>query len=278
MSPSSSDTGITSFLQSVDCKVLIADDVFYARAEKLATQVEGLRLVRMIDFDPLDELKKDLKIFDFDLNKNEGLNSSIILHTSGTSGFAPKPIWHANNSFLFSPPSVSRRATLTTGLAYHVMGAIAFPLAKDCNHRKIPEVIESLKALPQVDRLLLHPILAEAIPELDKLRRLDMAQTGGGKLAESVAEKLIALGVNIRTEIGSTEVGPFPLRNEPTKEHWDTFVVTDEKQAKWEHIEGNQYELLIHDPPTLGLDIGVPRGGICHTNDVFEENPAKSGK
>jgi len=102
MSPSSSDTGIISLLQSVDSKVLIADDVFYARAEKLATQVEGLRLVRMIDFDPLDELKKDLKIFDFDLNRNEGLNSSIILH--------------ANNSFSFSPPSVIRRATLTTGL------------------------------------------------------------------------------------------------------------------------------------------------------------------
>ena len=84
--------------------------------------------------------------------------------------------------------------------------SLAFPLAKDCNNRKIPEVIESLKALPQADHLLLHPILAEAMyenygktnsPELDELRRLDMVQTGGGKLAESVAEKLIALGVNI---------------------------------------------------------------------------------
>ncbi|GAB5588432.1 hypothetical protein Unana1_03332 [Umbelopsis nana] len=299
MSPLNSDTGIISLVKSVDCKVLIADDVFYARAEKLAAQVEGLRLVRMIDFDPLDELTKDLKTFDFDLHKNEGLNSTVILHTSGTSGSAPKPIWHTNSGMMFAPTFSIRKTTLTTGLVYHGMGggmallaantgaSLAFPLAKDCNNRKIPEVIESLKALPQADRLLLHPILAEAMyenygktnsPELDELRRIDMVQSAGGKLAKSVAENLIALGVNVRTDIGSTEVGPFPLRNEPTKENWDTFVVSNEKLVKWEHIEGNQYELLINDPPMLALNIGVPRGGIYRTNDVFEEIPAKSGK
>src|ERR1700731_3428091 len=115
-SPSSSDTGIISLLQSVDSKVLIADDVFYARAEKLAAQVEGLRLVRTIDFDPLDELTKDLKTFDFDLHKNEGLNSTVILHTSGTSSSAPKPIWHANSNVMFALDFSIRKTTLTTGL------------------------------------------------------------------------------------------------------------------------------------------------------------------
>jgi hypothetical protein len=91
-------------------------------------------------------------------------------------------------------------------IAANVGSSVAFPLAKDCNNRTIPEIIKSLKALPDADRLLLHPILAEALydkygrtnsPELEYLRRLDLVETAGGKLAKSVAEKLLAAGVNI---------------------------------------------------------------------------------
>lgn len=91
-------------------------------------------------------------------------------------------------------------------LAANLGGALAVPLAKDCNHRTIPEIIKSLKALPEADTLILHPILAEALyehygrnngPEMEYLRRLDCVITGGGKLAKSVADKLIAAGVNL---------------------------------------------------------------------------------
>jgi acyl-CoA synthetase (AMP-forming)/AMP-acid ligase II len=116
MSPLNSDAGIVSLLQSVDAKVLIADSVFYDRAQKLAAQVEGLCFLRMIEFDPEEELKKELKTFDFDPKKNEGLNSSLIFHTSGTSSSAPKPVWHTNQGFLFVPAIGIRKTTLTTGL------------------------------------------------------------------------------------------------------------------------------------------------------------------
>jgi acyl-CoA synthetase (AMP-forming)/AMP-acid ligase II len=116
MTPLNSDTGIVSLLKAVDAKVLIADTVFYERAEKLAAQVEGVVLVKMIEFDPIDELAKDLKTFAFDAKKDEGNNSSIIFHTSGTSSSAPRPIWHANKGLLFDPPVANRKITMTTGL------------------------------------------------------------------------------------------------------------------------------------------------------------------
>jgi long-subunit acyl-CoA synthetase (AMP-forming) len=68
------------------------------------------------------------------------------------------------------------------------------------------------------------------------------------------------------------------MDNQPTKENWDTLVVTKENQVSWEHIEGNQYELLLHDMPSLAINLGVPPGGTLHTSDVFEEAPPKSGK
>lgn len=54
--------------------------------------------------------------------------------------------------------------------------------------------------------------------------------------------------------------------------------MTDDKQAVWEHVEGNQYELIVNNPPGLALNFGLPGDGIYRTNDVFEETPAKSGK
>jgi acyl-CoA synthetase (AMP-forming)/AMP-acid ligase II len=116
ISPLNSDAGIVSLLESVDAKVLIADTVFYDRAASLAAQVEGVHLVRMIEFDPVDELKTYLKPFAYDRTKDEGDQSSIIFHTSGTSSSAPKPIWHANKAFLQGPPTFIRKTTLTSGL------------------------------------------------------------------------------------------------------------------------------------------------------------------
>jgi acyl-CoA synthetase (AMP-forming)/AMP-acid ligase II len=218
VSPLNSDSGIATLLKNVDARVLLADNVFFERAEKLVAQIEGLQLYRMINFDPVDELKKDLKTFDYDSNKDEGRNSGLIFHTSGTSSSAPKPIWHANCSFLAVPPMAVRKTTLTTGLMYHGMGgglvlmaaniagSVAFPLAKDPNYRTIPEVIKSLKALPQLDVLVLHPILIEALyehygrnnsPELEYLKRVERIETGGGKLAHKVAQAMRAAGVNV---------------------------------------------------------------------------------
>jgi acyl-CoA synthetase (AMP-forming)/AMP-acid ligase II len=105
MTPLNSDAGIVSLLNAVDARVLLADKIFYERAEKLAAQVENLKLVPMIEFDPLDELKKELKTFGFDLNKDESQNSTIIFHTSGTS-----------NGLMFVPPFGFRKITLTSGL------------------------------------------------------------------------------------------------------------------------------------------------------------------
>jgi acyl-CoA synthetase (AMP-forming)/AMP-acid ligase II len=116
ISPLNSDAGILSLLKSMDAKVLIADSVFYERAESLAAQAEGVQLVRMIEFDPVDELEKDLQTFDYDKDKNEGEESFLLIHTSGTSSSAPKPVWHANNSLLGSPSTPKNQTTITCGL------------------------------------------------------------------------------------------------------------------------------------------------------------------
>ncbi|KAH8550896.1 hypothetical protein BGW37DRAFT_529410 [Umbelopsis sp. PMI_123] len=299
ISPLNSDAGIVTLLESLDAKVLIADSVFYDRAAGLAAQIKGLQLVRLIDFDPVDELKNDLKTFNYDTTKNEGDNCTFIIHTSGTSGSAPKPIWRHNIGLLHPMTTPARSTTLTTGLMYHGLGgaacllianfggSVAIPLSKDPNYRTLEQVMDGIKVLPNLKRIITHPILAQAIfdkycqndsPELEYLRKLDSWEVGGSKLSDEVANGLLHLGINVRSMIGSSEVGAYPFKNEPTKDHWDTLVVTKENQVSWEHIEGNQYELLLHDMPSLALNLGVPSGGVFHTNDVFEEASPKSGK
>lgn len=95
------------------------------------------------------------------------------------------------------------------GIAFFVASiceSVALPLAKDPNHRTLPEVINSIKAIPNADNLIFHPILAEAIletygkndsPELEYLRRLGGIDVGGGKLASSVANELRDMRINI---------------------------------------------------------------------------------
>jgi hypothetical protein len=91
-------------------------------------------------------------------------------------------------------------------LAAKQVGSMALPLAKDCNHRTLPEVLNSLKVLPYADRFLIHPILAEAIlekygqknsPELEYLRKLESVEVGGGKLSTEVARALRDMGINV---------------------------------------------------------------------------------
>jgi hypothetical protein len=85
-------------------------------------------------------------------------------------------------------------------------GSIATPLSKDPNHRILPEVMNSLKLVPSLKRIITHPILAQAIlekygennsPELEILRKLDRWDVGGSKLSDEVANRLIELGINI---------------------------------------------------------------------------------
>jgi hypothetical protein len=122
-------------------------------------------------------------------------------------------------------------------LAAYAVGSMALPLAKDCNHRTLPEVINSLKVLPGVDRLVIHPILAEAIleaygktnsPDLEYLRKLKSVEVGGGKLSGEVAHALRNLGVevvSVPTIIGQyyfalniKHFSPNPILREPPLE------------------------------------------------------------
>jgi hypothetical protein len=90
--------------------------------------------------------------------------------------------------------------------AANIGASMAMSLAKNPNNRALSEVMNSVKALPNADRLLIHPILAESImetygknngPELEYLRRLEAMEVGGGKLASNVANGLRNLGINV---------------------------------------------------------------------------------
>jgi hypothetical protein len=90
--------------------------------------------------------------------------------------------------------------------AANIGASLALPLAKNPNHRTLPEVINSVKALPNADRLIIHPILAEAImeaygkkngPYIEYLRRLEAIEVGGGKLSSNVANDLRDLGIKV---------------------------------------------------------------------------------
>jgi hypothetical protein len=116
ISPLNSDIGIISLLHSVDAKVLISDETYFDRAAKLATQGDDVRVIRMIEFDPIDELNKGTKSFNFDISTDEGANCALILHTSGTSSSAPKPIWWPNKGVMHIAPLFTQSVVLSTGL------------------------------------------------------------------------------------------------------------------------------------------------------------------
>lgn len=100
----------------MDDKFLITDSVLYERAESLAVQSEGFQLIDMTEFNPVNELEKDLKIFDYDKDKNEADDSFLLIHTSGDSSSAPNSVWHANRSLLGSASAPNNQTTITCGL------------------------------------------------------------------------------------------------------------------------------------------------------------------
>jgi hypothetical protein len=67
--------------------------------------------------------------------------------------------------------------------------------------------MNSINALPNLKRIITHPILAQAIlekygqndssPELENLRKLESWEVSGSKLSDDIANRLIDLGINV---------------------------------------------------------------------------------
>ena len=141
----------------------------------------------------------------------------------------------------------------------------------DCLHCA-PAVIEDL-----YEYLSLSP-KADYSPLTD----LKILQPGGAALSPAVLQKLINLGVNVKTTYGSTEIGP-PYRTIPDSKNASCYRVRslfpDDTHVTMEPQGENLYECVVYRgfplAAELWLDPDAPNP--YRTNDLFIQDPPNSG-
>ncbi|KAL7931542.1 NRPS-like enzyme [Trichoderma chlorosporum] len=231
----------------------------------------------------------------------------IALHTSGSTGL-PKPIvvnqaniqltntlryyrdkhnspslyeaWASRASRLFNPMPLFHGlgiGAITMFIVYYGLpSALGIPdkpltedLTKDC------------LANAGVDAALLPPSLIEGVSQtedgLEAIAKLKYISYGGGNLAESVGDKLVANGAFIINMLGSSEAFPIALQFQPNPNLWQYFIFNTEimgaefTSTMWDGI----YGLTIHrkDPSDPGLQpafYNFPDKNEFVTGDLFQ--------
>ncbi|KAK5679509.1 hypothetical protein LTS10_008330 [Elasticomyces elasticus] len=235
---------------------------------------------------------------------------SLIIHSSGTTGI-PKPILHTHRSMmliarmyrlmpeyainnwyllfpLFHIAGVSIALSgLPTGLiltfpptnwppapsailnSWHELETMGRPA--ECTHTA-PAVIEDL-----------YEYIVHTGGDFSPLTKLKVLQPGGAALSPLLLKKLVAVGCNVKTTYGSTEIGP-PLRTIPhTRGNVHCYRVRNlypkspylEMQAQGEGL----FELLVYKGFPLAAELWPTEDSPnpYRTNDLFLEQPPGSG-
>ncbi|KAK1596670.1 male sterility protein [Colletotrichum navitas] len=235
---------------------------------------------------------------------------SMIIHSSGSTGM-PKPIIHTNRSLcqiarmyrllpeyfienwylcfpLFHIAGLSIALSgIPTGLptslppanwppapssilsAWKALEEIGYPA--DCLHCA-PSVIEDL-----------YEYISLTTKDFTPLTRLKVLQPGGAPLSPAVLKRLQALGVNVKTTYGTTEIGP-PLRTIPhTKDNPDVYrfrnLYPESPLVRMEPLGDGLFECVVYKgfplAAELWLDESAPNP--YRTGDLFLEDPPGSG-
>ncbi|KAK2062081.1 male sterility protein [Colletotrichum caudatum] len=235
---------------------------------------------------------------------------SMIIHSSGSTGM-PKPIIHTNRSLcqiarmyrllpeyfienwylcfpLFHIAGLSIALSgIPTGLptslppmnwppapssilsAWKALEEVGYPV--DCLHCA-PSVIEDL-----------YEYISLTTKDFTPLTRLKVLQPGGAPLSPAMLKKIQALGVNVKTTYGTTEIGP-PLRTIPhTKDNPDVYrfrnLYPESPLVRMEPLGDGLFECVVYKgfplAAELWLDDSAPNP--YRTGDLFVEDPPGSG-
>ncbi|KAK4966444.1 hypothetical protein LTR42_011609 [Elasticomyces elasticus] len=255
---------------------------------------------------------------------------SLIIHSSGTTGL-PKPIFHSHRSMML----IARMYRVLPEFAinnwyllfplFHIAGVsialsglptgltLTFP---PTNWPPAPSAIlnawgdlevmgrpaECVHCAPSVIEDL-HEFLSHNGGDFSPLTKLKVLQPGGAALSPLLLKKLVAVGCNVKTTYGSTEIGP-PLRTIPhvsavdprrlcavakadshpqTRDNVHCYRVRNmypkspylEMQAQGESL----FELLVYKGFPLAAELWLTEDSPnpYRTNDLFLEQPPGSG-
>ncbi|KAK2729501.1 ochratoxin a non-ribosomal peptide synthetase [Colletotrichum kahawae] len=252
-------------------------------------------------------ISEDFHVFE---TSDEWNLQSMIIHSSGSTG-VPKPIIHTNRSLCqiariyrrlpeyfienwylcFPLFHVAGLSTVLSGIPYGLpttmppekwppapssilaawkaLDSLGCPV--DCTHCA-PSVIDDL-----------YEYINLTTKDFTPLVKLKVLQPGGAPLSPSMVTKLQAIGVNVKTTYGTTEIGP-PMRTIPhTRENPDVYrfrnLYPDSSLVRMEPLGDGLFECVVYKgfplAAELWLDDAAPNP--YRTGDMFLEDPPASG-
>lgn len=120
-------------------------------------------------------------------------------------------------------------------------------------------------------------------PDFSSLVNLKVLQPGGAALSQMLLERLVALGCNVKTTYGSTEIGP-PWRTMPhTRDNPHCYRVRNlfpESQClEMQPLGNGVFEPVVYKGFPLAAELwpSPDSPNPYRTNDLFIEDPPKSG-
>ncbi|KAK5685624.1 putative NRPS-like protein biosynthetic cluster [Elasticomyces elasticus] len=304
LSPSNADVARDHLLTTCDAVGVVVQAELEAGLQQI-----HLPVIAMLPLpSPLDGIPvHDILGFEF----SDPWNShSLIIHSSGTTGF-PKPIYHSHRSMMLIArmyrllPEFEINNWYLLFPLFHIAGVsialsglptgltLTFP---PTNWPPAPSAIlnawRELEAMGRPAECIhcapasiehLHDFITHTGGDFSPLTKLKVLQPGGAALSPPLLKKLVAVGCNVKTTYGSTEIGP-PLRTIPhTRDNTHCYRVRNmypkspylEMQAQGEGF----FELLVYKGFPLAADLWSMEDSPnpYRTNDLFLEQPPGSG-
>ncbi|KAK3656350.1 hypothetical protein LTR56_003052 [Elasticomyces elasticus] len=304
LSPSNADAARDHLLTTCDAVGIVVQAELKAGLQQIY-----LPAITMI---PLPSFSGDTSTHDIEgFRPFDPWNShSLIIHSSGTTGL-PKPVYHTNRSMML----IARMYRLLPSFAidnwyllfplFHIAGVsialsglptgltLTFPptnwppapsaiLNAWCELEVMGRPAECVHCAPSVIEDL-HEFLSHNGGDFSPLTKLKVLQPGGAALSPLLLKKLIAMGCNVKTTYGSTEIGP-PLRTIPhTRDNVHCYRVRnmypDSPYLEMQDQGEGLLELLVYKGFPLAAELWPTENSPnpYRTNDLFLELPPGSG-
>ncbi|EMC98541.1 hypothetical protein BAUCODRAFT_23288 [Baudoinia panamericana UAMH 10762] len=303
LSPSNADVATNHLLTVCNAVAVVSQ-------ANLQSAVHGLHVVELVPFEQsIAHGANDVSILAY--NARDVWNShSLIIHSSGTTGL-PKPIIHTHRSLML----IARMYRLFPDFAinnwylafplFHIAGisialsglpnglTLSFPpenwppapgsiLSAWKQLAKLGFPVDCLHCAPAVIQDLYEYITTTG-NDFSPLVDLKVLQPGGAALNLPMVNKLIQVGVNVKTTYGSTEIGP-PMRSIPhTRQNPHCYRVRnlypEDEHYKMEALGDGLYEPVVYRgfPLAAELWLAPDAPNPYRTNDLFTEEPLGSG-